>query len=282
MNDREATVRSRTVADRLHRALKAKGWNVSMLGAAMGWSHSRTSRFLACKRGADILDVATALGHLGVRGTDRDEILELSADLYERSWWQERGERLSARLPVVSRLEQIASAISAFHPTQIPDLLQVPNYTRTLLRAGSVVSSEEIEKHIALLEHRHTIVDRTGRPELRFVVVQQTLTHDGVGRGTMAEQVHHLLRLSDRPHVRIQVLPQRACLLLRYPPFELLSFTDGRPAVHLEMLNVTGFLEDPTTVTIFHRALADLGNAALGEHESRAWLNTLAATLGTP
>ena len=183
---------------------------------------------------------------------------------------------------MVSRLEQTAAAISAFHPTQVPDLLQVPNYTRPLLRAGSVVPPEEIDTHVALLEHRQTIVDRAEPPELRFVVVQQTLTHDRAGRRTMAEQVDNLLRLSDRPHITIQVLPQRASLLLRYPPFELLSFTDGRPAVHLEMVNVTGFLEDPTTVDIFHRALTDLENAALGEHESRAWLNTLTTTLGAP
>jgi len=140
----------------------------------------------------------------------------------------------------------------------------------------------EVDKHVALLHHRQTVIDRLEPPGLRFLFDQLALTRGGAGRGTTASQIHHLLRLSDRPHITIRVLPDSAGLLRGYPPFELLSFTDGRPAVYLEMVNVTGFLEQPTTVDMFHRALGDLENAALSEHESRDWLRTLAAALTSP
>jgi hypothetical protein len=280
VSDREATVRSRTLAARLHLALKAKGWTVRRLAAAMEWGEARTSRFLYCKRGTEILAVATALGHLGVCGTARDEILDLAASPYECSWWQERGDRLPTQLPVLSGQEESAAAITAFHPTLVPDLLRVPDYSRALLRAGSVVLPDEIDKHVALLEHRRTVIDRKKPPELTFVVDQHALTHSGTDRRTITKQVHHLLRSSDHPHLTIRVLPDRAGLLRGYPPFELLSFADARPAVYLEMLNVTGFVEQPGTVKVFRRALADLENTALDEHESRAWLTTLATTLG--
>lgn len=279
MSDRELSVRSRTLAARLHLALKTRGWTVTRLAAAMGWSHSKASRFLSCKRGTNVLDVATVLGHLGVRGPDRVEILELAADPYECSWWRERGERLAAHLPVLSGQEDCAATIFAFHPTLVPELLQHADYTRAVLRAGSAVLPSEVDKHVALLHHRQTVVGRKEPPELRFVLDQHALTHSGTGRVTIAGQVRHLLALSGRPHITIRVLPGSAALLRGYPAFELLTYADGNPTVYLEMLNATGFLEQPTTVDIFHRALSDLENAALDEHESRTWLTTLAATL---
>ncbi|MGB3437350.1 MAG: DUF5753 domain-containing protein [Actinophytocola sp.] len=278
MNDRDTTVRSRTLTARLHLALKAKGWTVAMLGQAMGWTQSRTSRFLSCKRGTNVLDVATALGHLGVRGTDRDEILDLAASPYECSWWREHGDRLPAQLPVVSSQEGSTTAIDSFHPTLVPALLQVPNYTRALLRAGSAVHPGEIDKHVALLNHRQTVIDRKEPPRLQFIVEEHALTHSRAERRTAVDQVHHLLRLSDRPHVTIRVLPDGAGLIRGYPAFALLSFSDGKPAVYLEMLNVAGFLEQPTTVEVFHRAFADLENTALDEHGSRTWLSEFTAS----
>jgi hypothetical protein len=273
MNDRVTTVRSRTLATRLHLALKAKNWNVATLCAAMGWSQSKTSRFLSCKRGVNVLDVATMLGHLGVRGRERDEILALAASPYEMSWWHEHADQFPAQLPVVSGQEAVATSITAFHPTLVPALVQTPNYTRALLRAGSVTHPSEIDKHVALLAHRQASIDRKGPPQQRFIVDEFALSQASAEQQVMADQIDRLRQLSNYPHITIQVLPAHSGHLRGYPAFELLSFDDGRPAVYLELLNVSGFLEQSSTVDIFHRAFADLGAAALDEHETHNWLN---------
>lgn len=273
MKDRETTVRSRTLTTRLLLALKAKNWNVATLCDAMGWGQSKTSRFLSCKRRVNVLDVATVLGHLGVRGSERDEILSLAENPHEMSWWHEHADRFPAQLPIVSGQEAAATSITAFHPTLVPALLQTPNYTRALLRAGSVTHPSEIDKHVALLAHRQTSINRKGPPQQRFIVDELALSQASVEQQVMADQIHRLLQLSNHPHITIQLLPVYAGRLRGYPAFELLSFDDGRPAVYLELLNVSGFLEQPTTVDNFHRAFADLEDAALDEHETHTWLS---------
>lgn len=279
MKDREITVRSRTLAARLRQALRAKGWTVTTLSGALGWGQSKTSRFLSCKRGINLLDVATVLGHLGVRGGERDEILALAVNPFEMSWWHEHDDRSPAQLPVLSGQETVATSIKAFHPTLVPPLLQTPAYTRALLRAEPVTPPSEIDRHVALLAHRHTSIDRRKPPQQRFIVDECALTQAPVEQQVMAVQIRHLLQQSTRPHVTIQVLPAHAGRLRGHPAFELLSFDDGGPTVYLEMLNVAGFLQHTGTVDTFSRAFADLADTALDEHDTHAWLSARARAI---
>jgi hypothetical protein len=280
-NDRASTVKSRTLTAALVRAMRNKGWNATKLGAVMGWSLSKTSRFLSGKRGTNILDVATVLGQLEVTGTDRDGILALAANMYDPSWWHEHGERLPARLPVLCEQEEAAAAITAFHPTLVPPLLQTKEYRRALLQAGPAAEDvqADIDEYILHLQARQGILSGDNPPTLRFFVDSRALTHPGLAPEIVSDQVHHLLRLSVQPHVLIRVLPDGCGPLPGYPPFELLTFADHKPVVYLELLNTTGFLEHPDTVQAFTRTLAHLRAMALTEDGSRAWLNTLAATV---
>lgn len=98
----------------------------------------------------------------------------------------------------------------------------------------------------------------------------------------MSEQVHHLLRMSVRPHVEIRVVPDGAGFHAGQQPFHLMEFTELNPVLHIDNMTSVLFLERKDTINGYRRIVDDLSRIALDEGQTRAWLASVATALGEP
>jgi transcriptional regulator with XRE-family HTH domain len=280
--DHEPTVRSRYLGQELSRAAHKTGHNASDMAELLGCSPSKVSRLLSGKRATSKEDVAAFLALCGVVGNTRKELLALTGNAYEKVWWQDYGARLPVYNPALADNEAIAVRITCYADTVVPDLLQVPDYTRALLAAQPSIPDGEIDERIDETHRRQRILDHEfGPPDLRLILSDYALTRTGAGRAVMSDQAHHLLRLAVRPGITLRVLPDEA-EVGDIKPFTLLEFTQHQPAVYLEDTTWTAFLEQPETITAYRTTLDALDQLALNKADSRDRIADIAQRRSAP
>jgi hypothetical protein len=236
--DHEPTVRDRYVGQELLRAAQKCGRNSGEMAELLGWSPSKVSRLLSGQRMTSTEDVSAYLALCGVVGPRRAELLALAARRYEPLWWQDHGTRAPVRNTVLVDNEDRAVGITSFGDTLVPDLLQVPAYTRALLAAHPTIPDHEIEERVAETQRRQRILDREfGPPQLRVFLAAYALTRTGAGDAVMSEQAYHLLELTVQAKVSIRIVPDDG--VRDIGPFTLLEFAAHQPAICLEHATTT-------------------------------------------
>jgi transcriptional regulator with XRE-family HTH domain len=106
-------------------------------------------------------------------------------------------------------LEAEASDVKVWQPLWLPGLLQTPAYAQATLEAiGSYV--EDIESTVSVRMGRQAVLDRERPPNLRVLIDEKALTQGVGGPDVMREQIKHLLVLSERRFVSLQIVPSQA------------------------------------------------------------------------
>lgn len=269
-------MRSRYVGQELARAARKTGRGVVEMARLLDWSPTTVSRLHHGKRGASPENLSAYLALCGVPSNRRKELIEIATDAYGPNWWQDHGTRPPVHNQALNDNEAIAERITCFGSTLVPDLLQVPDYTRALLAKQPFIPADEIDERIVTRMQRQSILDRGfGSPDLSVFVTEYALTRTGAGDATMSEQAHHLLSLTVRPAITIRLLPED-CTVPDIAPFSLLEFADEQPAVYLEQATSTAFLERPDTIVAYGNIIATLDRLALNEADSRTEISTIA------
>jgi hypothetical protein len=214
-------------------------------------------------------DLVAVLAVCGIKGPAKQNLIQLAAHAHEPGWWQDYDDRLPIELQTLIDYEDAAIAITNFSTDMIPGLLQVPDYVRTIMRTSVAVPVNEVEVRVKARTRRRDIFDRPYPPRFRFFMDEYALRRTGPGRETMSDQVHHLLRMSTRPHVEIRVIPDASGFHAGKQSFHLMEFTELHPVVHIEAETSALFLERRPTTTAFRRMADALARVALTEGQSR-------------
>ncbi|WP_116044144.1 helix-turn-helix domain-containing protein [Amycolatopsis palatopharyngis] len=280
MEDRETTVRSRELGEGLRAAMRGAGLSGTDVARKLGWSQGRVSRLLSGKRGGTEIEVVSFLTICEVRGAERERLLQLSHEQSRPGWLQQHGDRLPKQLRTLIDHEDKAVSIDHFEPVMVPGLLQTGDYARALISAVVNVPTEEVEDRVAARLTRQSLFSR--RPPVRFCY----FLHEFVLRlpvGTshiMSDQLHHLLRMSVRPHITLRVVPAAIGVHAGIAgQFELMEFTEFKPVVYLDSETSCLFLEEPVEIAAYRRVLHDLADKALDEGQSRELIASLATEL---
>jgi hypothetical protein len=250
------------------------------MAALLTWSPSKLSRLLSGKRIVGPVDIATLLGLCGVTGRRRDELLKLAEDVYAPTWWQDYGNRPPIHRQTLTDNEAIATTITAYHNTLVPDLLQTPAYTRAVLRALPNIPAEEIDDRITNTVLRQQILERTHPPAMRVFLDAYILTRTGGVDEVMSDQGHHLLRMAVRPEVELRVIPEPDGIR-DATPFTLLEFAELPTVTYLEQPASAAFLEAEETIAAYERVVAELDQRALSAADTRTWIADISGTRST-
>ena len=106
------------------------------------------------------------------------------------------------------KAERDALAIRMWQVELAPGLLQIPDYARELFRAWKPASTgDELDQLVNGRLERQAILAKPDPPEL-WVVLDETVLHRLIGTPKiMHDQLEHLIDMSARPPVAIQVVP---------------------------------------------------------------------------
>ncbi|HCT78759.1 MAG TPA: XRE family transcriptional regulator, partial [Micromonosporaceae bacterium] len=246
----------------------------------LGWSPSKVSNMIGARRGASEADVASLLAMCGVGGTERDRLLRLTRESHQPGWWQQYGDRLPAELRTLIEHENSAVAITHYHSTLVPGLLQVADYVRAQIRASATIPADEIEERVRARLRRQEVFNRRYPARFRFFIDEYTVRRPGVDREIMSDQVHHLLRMAVRPHVEIRLIPGSVGFHAGHGgPFMLMEFAEINPVVYIENETSSLFGEQPESTRAYRAILRALAEVAFDEAQSRAWISRLAREL---
>ncbi|MGI5122109.1 helix-turn-helix domain-containing protein [Marinactinospora thermotolerans] len=105
-------------------------------------------------------------------------------------------------------LEGDAVSIREFEVQSVPGLFQTEDYARAVLGANwPPPDPDEVERQLSARLERQKILDRP-QPPLLWVVLEESVIRRPVGgRDVMVDQLRHLIKMAERPRVRLQVLP---------------------------------------------------------------------------
>nr|WP_221471420.1 DUF5753 domain-containing protein [Amycolatopsis umgeniensis] len=146
-----------------------------------------------------------------------------------RDWWIKFDQGVHEWFNLYLGLETGAARISTVDLVVLPGLFQTRDYAHAVIREGRRWNSaEELDSMVELRMERQKLLDRTeDAPQIWSIIDEGVLRRQTGGPEVMLDQLHHLIELSERPNIEIQILPFTAgahgasdgmFILLDYPP----------------------------------------------------------------
>lgn len=229
-------------------------------------------------------DLGAMLASYEVPPSEHDELRELAAKARAKGWWDAYDD---ADLPKTAKrftgYEWGARRIRCFTGSLVPPLLQTPNYTVELLRAGLVHRpSEQVAKLVEVRRRRQQILDHPDPLDYHAVMDQAALHREAGGPDVLAAQLLHIAEVAERrPNVTVQVVPWSAGL---YPAqagtSSVLDLDYDLSLVHLEPgLAESLFLDDRRDVYLYAQVFERILDVALDPDDTIHLLRTAANEL---
>lgn len=195
----------------LRQLRQAAGITRQDAAGAIRSSASKITRLELGRTGVKPRDLEDLLGVYGADPAGQASMMALARIGNNRGWWREYGDAVPRWQAAQLGLEQSASVIRGYEPRFVPELLQTPEYARTLLTTMSGdLDADRTERQLAVLVRRQQILHREDPPHVWTVIDEGALRRLVGGPAVMCAQLGHLIDITRLGHVNIQVLPFRA------------------------------------------------------------------------
>jgi hypothetical protein len=238
------------------------------------------SRIELYRTGVKTADLTKLLDLYGVTGTHQAELLALATEPRRKGWWEAYSDALPEEYSAYIVMEAEAESLECWSPQLVYGLLQTSDYARAVIEAhmGSTVGLPpgKIRQRVQTRIERQAMI--TGQKQLPLTVVldQSVLLRKVGDERIMREQLDHLIEMSERPNVRIQILPldgshpigTGAFVLMRFAPVP--GITQSTDVVYIEQLGRTAlYVEDEDEVFDYRLALTRITERSLSPDQTR-------------
>ncbi|EMD23759.1 DUF5753 domain-containing protein [Amycolatopsis azurea] len=203
-----------------------------------------------------------------------------------RDWWIKFDDGVFDWFNLYLGLETGAARISSVDLVVLPGLFQTRDYALAIMREGRRWDNKaELETMVDLRMARQEILDRPGdAPQIWSILDESVLRRQVGGPAVMHDQLQHLMDLSERSNIDIQVLPFTAgahgasdgvFILLDYPP----EFGGDPGTVYVENRREGLYYEDKEDLRRFRNTFERLQAQADHPGRTRNFLQNLAREL---
>jgi transcriptional regulator with XRE-family HTH domain len=204
----EIPVRRRYLVNRLKQLRIEAGLTQDEVAAAMGWDRGKMNRLeqrhFKRLNTADVI----ALAALYKAGDEEAQALaQIARDTKKVSWWYRYSDVFAG--PFIS-LEAEAERIEEFSALLVPGLFQTEQYTQALMERslGVNLAPDEMRTRLKVrAERQRSVLERAAPPHIWVILDEAVLRRQIGGAEVMRAQIAHLVELSERPTIDIQVLP---------------------------------------------------------------------------
>ncbi|MBV6699850.1 helix-turn-helix transcriptional regulator [Kitasatospora aureofaciens] len=277
------TVLRRRLGSELRRLREGTGLQAKAAADTLGFSATKVSRIESGQTTLKESDVRAMLELYGVSDeAELRQFITLTRRSTQRGWWHDYGDTLPEWFQTYVGLEADAARIRSYETELIPGLFQTRDYARAIFRASLAGRGGDIEgtidRRAQLRLQRQEVLHRPDPPEVRAVLNEAALSRPVGGNAVMREQVLHVLSLTERPNVSVQVLPLSAdAHAAMSMPFHILSFSDvPGHIVYVEALTSSLYIEKEADIARHEFIFDQLAEAAMSPEQSAAWMHQLA------
>lgn len=275
-----STVRRILLGSQLRRLREACGVTREAAGYAIRASESKISRMELGRVSFKSRDVEDLLTLYGITDQDeRDGLLGLVREANVAGWWHSYGDVLPGWFQTYVGLEGSAAYIRSYEVQFVHGLLQTADYMHAVVLRGQPDASDaEVDRRMALRLERQKVLGREPGPSFHVVLDEAALHRPYGGREVMRGQLQHLIEISERPDLTLQVMPfefgghageSGAFTMLGFPELDLPGI------VYLEQLTSALYLDKPEDVAQYDQAMKRLHADGLNPDESRLLLAKL-------
>lgn len=247
----------------LRRLREARGVSREDAGWEIRASDSKISRMELGRVSFKERDVEDLLKLYGVDDAEeRERLLELTRQANTPGWWHRYGDVLPGWFQSYLGLEAAASLIRTYEVQFVPGLLQTKEYARSVVLLGhGRARAEEVDRRVDLRMRRQNVLKRPNPVQLWAVVDEAVLRRPMGSRAVMQAQLEALVEATQRPNVRLQVVPfdkgghsaaGGAFSILRFPDRELPDI------VYVEQLASALYLDKRDDVELYVDAMERL------------------------
>ncbi|SNX63003.1 helix-turn-helix protein [Streptomyces sp. TLI_55] len=275
-----SVVRRMLLGSQLRRLREARGITREAAGYSIRASESKISRMELGRVSFKTRDVEDLLTLYGITDeVERMSLLSLAREANVAGWWHSYSDVLPSWFPTYVGLEGAANLIRAYEVQFVHGLLQTEAYARAVVQRGMKgASTADIEKRVALRLERQKYLVAENAPDFHIVLDEAALRRPYGDREVMREQLQHLIDFSERPNVRLQVMPfSFGGHSGESGAFTILSFSESdlTDVVYLEQLTSALYLDKREDVAQYETALKELQQDSPGPAESRDLLRGL-------
>jgi transcriptional regulator with XRE-family HTH domain len=220
----------------------------------------------------------------GVDAATRADLMEMADEAGRPEWYAALARNVPDWFKQYLGYESVASTIQVYESELVPGLLQTADYTRAVIPAGRVRTTDsELEQAVELRRGRQERASQGG-VALHAVLNEAILRRLVGGRRVMRNQLRHIAQLSRLPNVTVQVLPFDAG---QHPsmtsPFTLLGFEDypGMNTVYLENGRGALYLEAKSDLDQYRWRFGRLADSdlSLSPEKSQGLLDSVTSDL---
>jgi transcriptional regulator with XRE-family HTH domain len=244
----------------LRRLRESRGISAQEAARAIRGSESKISRIELGRNAVREVDIADLLNLYGITdAVEREQLLTLASQANQQGWWHRYQDVLPGWFQSYIGLEESAESIRSFDTQFVPGLLQTEDYALAVIQLGAY-SADEIDRLVYLRKERQR---RFASGGLRlWAIIDEVALRRPVGSwGLMRAQLEHLLDISVRPGLTLQVTPFLTGASYAAPcSFSILSFaTDDLPdVVYLEQLTSAMYLDKRADVDRYAEAMDEI------------------------
>jgi transcriptional regulator with XRE-family HTH domain len=179
--------------------------------------------------------------------------------------------------------ERRASTLRTWQPLILPGLLQTPDYARALFLAWRGSDSDaELDQLVNARIERQAIFQPPNPPSLWAVIDEGVLRRRIGSAKVMREQLEHLMAVSDRSKITVQVVPADAGAHVGLlGAFFIASFENAPGIVYLESPDEGQTTERPSAVAKITETFDMLRAEALSRAASQDMIRKVAEELWT-
>ncbi len=244
-NTSAPTVLRILLGTQLRRLRESRGISAQEAAKAIRGSESKISRIELGRNAVREVDIADLLNLYGITDVaEREQLLVLASQANQQGWWHRYQDVLPAWFQSYLGLEESAESIRSFDAQFVPGLLQTEDYAAAVIQLGAY-SPEDTHRMVYLRKERQRRFT-SGGLRLRAVIDEMALRRPVGTPALMRGQLQHLLDISNRPALTIQVCPFRTGASYAAPgSFSILQFaTEDLPdVVYVEQLTSALYLD---------------------------------------
>jgi transcriptional regulator with XRE-family HTH domain len=259
-------------ADELRAHRSAQGWTQADLAAKTSYSESLIAQVETCRKAATP-ELARALDRVfatpgftedapGVPGTP---------GTFGRLVVRLRNLPFPASFRSFAPHEAEATALYIFEHSMIPGLLQTEAYARAILETHPDVTEDVVIQRLAGRLSRQEILERDDPPPpvVCALLDQSALNREIGGPVAMRDQLVHLVAMSRRPNITVQVIPNTGAHPGLLGAFTVADLGGSPGIVNLEDIADGRVTEDAATVSMVALRFHTLRGDALSKGASR-------------
>lgn len=183
---------------------------------------------------------------------ERELIRQLTADAKSRHWTSDFESVMPPKFDIYVGREEDATSIYVYETHLVQGLLQTQDHMRSLLAATNPQDApQDVERLVEFRTRRQQILDRDPDPLNLWVVMDEAALRRQVGGPEVHRaQLEHLLVVTQKPNVNLQVIPESVGAHAGLSgPFSILEFEADEPSmIYIEGQGGNLYLDKPREI----------------------------------